>query len=133
MTHTIDEEPAAGRRHFDELRVELAARSLDADLAPDGPAFAAAVEAELRGWDMFNERLQATAAARTGEARVRAEAAVKDLRRRRLAVAQCLDDLRATRDEGRHEQRRRVTAARHHLERLADEVSKSLFSRKEPK
>ena len=127
MTHTIDEEPAAGRRHIDELRVEVAARSLDADLAPDGSAFAAALEAELHGWDMFAERLQATAAARTGEARDRAEGAVKDLRRRRLAVAQCLDDLRATRGEGWHEQRRRVTAARRDLERLADELSTSLF------
>ena len=56
--------------------------------------FTAAVEAELHGWDAFAERLQATAAAKTGSARDRAETGIKELRRRRLAVTERLDDLR---------------------------------------
>ena len=75
-------------------RLEVAERSIDADLAQDRPQFTAAVEAELRGWDAFAERLQATAAAKTGTARDRAETGIKELRRRRLAVTERLDDLR---------------------------------------
>lgn len=127
MTPTTDEVLPAARRHIDELRREVAARGRDADLAPDGPAFTTAVTAELHSWDMFAERLQAIAATRTGVARDRAEAAVRDLRHRRLAVAERLDDLRATGSDGCHEGRTRVTAARDDLERLADELSNSLF------
>ena len=102
-------------------------RSLDADLAEDRPHFTAAVEAELHGWDAFAERLQATAAAKTGSARDRAETGIKELRRRRLAVTERLDDLRDVPGEAWREHQERVTAARDELERMADDVSASLF------
>ena len=127
---------AAARRtpaHVDDRverlrsRLEVAERSLDADLAEDRSAFTTAVEAELHSWDVFAERLQATAAARTGAARDQAEAAITALRRQRLAVTERLDDLRAARWETWREQRMRVTAAREELERMADDLSESLY------
>ncbi len=59
-------------------RLEVAERSFDADLAEARSAFTAAVDAELQGWDVFAERLQTTAAARTGTARDQAETGIKD-------------------------------------------------------
>jgi hypothetical protein len=108
-------------------RLEVAERSLDADVAEDRSTFTAAVEAELHSWDVFAERLQATAAARTGTAREQAEAAMRALRRQRLAVTERLDALRAARWETWREQRMRVTAAREELERMADDLSASLY------
>ena len=87
----------------------------------------AAVEAELRGWNAFAERLQATAAAKTGTARDRAETGIKELRRRRLAVTERLDDLRDAPQEAWREHQERVTAARDDLERMADDLSASLY------
>jgi len=108
-------------------RLEVAELSIDADLAPAGPQYTAAVEAELRGWDAFAERLQATAAAQSGTARDGAETGIKELRRRRLAVTKRLDDLRDARQEAWREHQERVTAARHDLERMADHLSASLY------
>jgi hypothetical protein len=108
-------------------RLEVAELSIDADLAQDGPQYTAAVEAELRGWDAFAERLQATAAARPGAARDRAETGIRELRRRRLAVTKRLDDLRDAPQEAWREHQERVTAARHDLERMADHLSASLY------
>jgi hypothetical protein len=108
-------------------RLDVAERSLQTDLAQDRSHFTAAVEAELHGWDAFAERLQATAAARTGSARDRAETGIKELRRRRLAVTERLDDLRDAPQEAWREHQERVTAARDELERMADDLSASLF------
>jgi hypothetical protein len=108
-------------------RLEVAERSLDADVAEDRSAFTAAVEAELHSWDVFAERLQATAAARTGTARDQAEARMRALRRQRFAVTENLDALRAARWETWREQRMRVTAAREELERMADDLSETRY------
>jgi hypothetical protein len=108
-------------------RLEVAERSVDADVAEDRSTFTAAVEAELHSWDVFAERLQATAAARTGAARDEAEARMRVLRRQRFAVTESLDALRAARWETWREQRMRVTAAREELERMADDLSESLY------
>ena len=99
----------------------------NADLAEDRAHFTAAVEAELHGWDAFAERLQATAAAKTGSARDQAETGIKELRRRRLAVTQSLDDLRDAPEDAWGQHQERVTAARDELERTADDLSASLF------
>jgi hypothetical protein len=120
--HNVDDRVARLRS-----RLEVAERSLDADVAEDRSAFTAAVEAELHSWDGFAERLQASAAAHTGPARDQAEAAITALRRQRLTVTERLDALRAARWETWREQRMRVTAAREDLERMADDLSASLF------
>jgi exonuclease VII large subunit len=111
-------------------RLEVAERSLRADLAKDGCAFFAEVEAELDSWDTFAERLQTTAAARTGRARERAEAALTKLRHHRLAVGERVRELRTAGRETRREQRTRVTAARDDLEQLADHLLASVFLRR---
>jgi hypothetical protein len=108
-------------------RLDVAERSLQTDRARGRSDFTAAVEAELHAWDAFAERLQTTAAARTGSARDRAESGIKELRRRRLAVTERLDDLRNAPQEACREHQERVTAARDELERMADDLSASLF------
>jgi len=99
-----------------KMRLDVAERSLAADLSDDWATFAAAVEAELESWDTYLERLQTTVAARAWHAREQAEAAIGDVRSRRIAV----DDSLA------HGARDRVTAARDELEQTADELSAKL-------
>ena len=87
--------PGRGPRGPDEVeeklgqlktRLAVAENSVVADVSDEWTTFAAAVEDELRSWDTYLERLQATAAAKAGNARERAEAAIADVRSRRIAV-----------------------------------------------
>ena len=86
-----------------------------------GQTFAAAVEDELRSWGVYLERVQATAA-KAGNARERAEAAIADVRTERIAVHDRLAQARADVNGAWHEQRSHVSAARDELERKADEL-----------
>lgn len=104
-------------------RLAVAEKSLAADVSDDWAAFAAAVEDELRTWDTYLERLQATAVAKAGNARERAEAAIADVRTRRIAVYDRLAQARDDVDGAWHEQRDHVSAARDELEQMADELS----------
>jgi hypothetical protein len=124
---------AAARQAPDEVdgrlarlmtRLDVAERSLTADLADDPAAFAAAVEAELQSWDTYLERLQTTVATQAWNAREQAEAAIVEIRNRRIAVDERLAQAHA--GGGRQERRERVTAARDELERKADELSAKL-------
>jgi hypothetical protein len=99
-----------------KTRLDVAERSLAADASGDWTAFAAAVEAELESWDTYLERLQTTVAMRAWHAREQAEAAIGDVRSRRLAVNDSLA----------HGARERVTEARDELEQKADELSAKL-------
>jgi hypothetical protein len=105
------------------VRIAVAERSLYADVTDEWTTYAAAVEDELRSWDVYLERLQATAAAKAGDARERAEAAIADVRTQRIAVYDRLAQARADVDGAWHEQRNHVGAARDELERKADELS----------
>ncbi len=123
---------AAVRRAPDEVeeklgqlrtRLAVAENSLVADVSDEWTTFAAAVENELRSWDTYLERLQATTAAKAWKTRERAEAAIADLRTRRIAVDDALAQARKQVNGAWHEQRNHVTAARDDLERKADELS----------
>ena len=123
---------AAVREHPDEVeeklgqlrtRLDVAEHSLAADLSDDWTTFAAAVEDELRSWDTYLERLQASAVAKAGTAREQAEAAIGDVRSRRIAVYERLAQARDDVDGAWHEQRNHVSAARDELEQKADELS----------
>ena len=123
---------AAVRRAPDEVeeklgqlrtRIAVAERALYADVSGGWSTYAAAVEDELRSWDIYLERLQATAAAKDGNARERAEAAIADVRTQRIAVYDRLAQARADVDGAWHEQRNHVSAARDELERKAAELS----------
>ena len=126
---------SAARRAPDEVdaklgqlktRVAVAENSLSADLSDDWDTFAAAVEGELRGWDTYLERLQTGVAAKAWKAREQAEAAIGDVRDRRLAVDERLAQARDAAGDVLQEARTRVTAARDELEQKADELSAKL-------
>jgi hypothetical protein len=106
--------PAAGRariqRHLDALHQEEA-------------SVLAAVRGGLRSWDTYLERLQATAVAKAGNARERAEAAIADVRTQRIAVDDLLAQAREDVNGAWHEQRNHVSSARDALEQKADELS----------
>ena len=104
-------------------RIAVAERALYADVSGGWSTYAAAVEDELRSWDIYLERLQAMAAAKDGNARERAEAAIADVRTQRIAVYDRLAQARADVDGAWHEQRNHVSAARDELERKAAELS----------
>jgi hypothetical protein len=104
-------------------RLAVAENSLAADVSDDWTAFAAAVEDELRTWDTYLERLQATAVASAGNGREHAEAAIADVRTRRIAVYDRLARARDDVNGAWNEQRNRVSAARDELEQKADELS----------
>ena len=96
-----------------KTRLDVAERSLAADASGDWDTFAVAVAAELESWDTYLERLQATVATRAWHAREQAEAAIGEVRSRRLAVGERLA-------QGARE---RVVEARDELEQQADELS----------
>jgi hypothetical protein len=109
-----------------KTRLAVAERSLAADISDDWATFAVAVEEELRSWDTYLERLQATAATRAWKVREQAEAAIGDVRSRRIAVDERLAQARDAAGDACEEQRNRVTAARDELEQKADELSTKL-------
>jgi hypothetical protein len=104
-------------------RLAVAENSLAADLSDEWTTFATAVEDELRSWDTYLERLQATIAAKAWKTRKRAEAAIADFRTRRIAVDDALARAREQVNGAWYVQRNHVTAARDDLERKADELS----------
>jgi hypothetical protein len=124
--------PAAVRGAADEVerklgqlrtRLAVAENSLAADISEDWTTFAAAVEDELRSWDNYLERMQATAVAKAGNERERAEAAIADVRTQRIAVYDRLAQARENVNGAWHEQRNQVSSARDELEQKADELS----------
>jgi hypothetical protein len=126
---------AAVRRGPDEVaeklgqlrtRLAVAESSLVADVSDEWTTFAAAVEDELHSWDTYLERLQATAVAKAGTARERAEAAIADVRTHRLAVYDRLTQAREDVNGAWREQRNRVGSARDELEQKADELSATI-------
>ena len=108
-------------------RLDVAGHSVVAEIAPDEDSYEDAVEAELRSWDGFFERVQTAAAADAWNRRMQAEAAVSEMRALRLEVDERLAAFRASPPEHREEQRARLTKARERLERIADEHSARLL------
>ena len=104
-------------------RLEVAEHSLTADASDDWATFAEAVGAELHSWDTYLERLQTSVAARAWKAREQAEAAIGDVRSRRIEVD---ERLAQARDTASQDARQRVTGARDELEQQADELSAKL-------
>ena len=87
-----------------KTRLDVAEHALAADSSRDWETFAGAVEAELRSWDTYLERLQTSAASRAWKAREQAEGAIGNVRTRRIAVDERLA-------EAREAHRRRVARA----------------------
>jgi hypothetical protein len=110
-------------------RLVVAEHSVAADVSDDRATFAAAVEGELRCWDNYLERLQTSVAAKASNAREQAEAAIGDVRTRRLAIDERLAQVRAATGDAWQEQRNRVTVARDELEQKVAELSTKLSER----
>jgi hypothetical protein len=116
--------PGEAVERLEQLRTRLAIaeNSLAADVSDEWTTFAAAVEDELRSWDSYLERLQATSAAKAWKTRNSAEAAIADLRARRIAVQDALAEAQRHVNATWHERRTHVTAAREDLERADREL-----------
>jgi hypothetical protein len=108
-------------------RLDVADRSVAAEIASDEEQFAEAAESELRSWDVFFERIQTTAAADAWNRRMQAEAAVSEMRELRLDIEERLAALRSSPADQRRERRAQVDRARERLERIADEHSARLL------
>ena len=117
------EAPERIEEKLGQLRTRLAVAeyALVADISDEWTKFAAAVEDELRSWGVYLERVQATAA-KAGNARERAEAAIADVRTERIAVHDRLTQAGANVNGAWREQRSNVSAARDELARKADEL-----------
>ena len=118
------EAPEKIEEKLGQLRTRLAVAeyALVADISDEWTTFAAAVEDELRSWGVYLERVQATAA-KAGNARERAEAAIADVRTERITVHDRLTQARTDVNGAWHEQMSHVSAARDELARKADELS----------
>ena len=107
-------------------RLDVAEHSLAADASGDWATFAAAVEAELESWDTYFERLQASVAAKAWKAREQAEAAIGDVRSRRIVLGERLAQERGSAGAASQAARKRNAAARDELEQKAAELSTKL-------
>jgi hypothetical protein len=116
------EQAAAVDERLEQLEneLELAERRIAAEFAATQREFADAIEAGLERWDAFLDRLQAKAAARSGAAREQAEAAIADLRARRLSIDTSLSDVLAATGNRWRDARARVLGELDDLKRHAD-------------
>jgi hypothetical protein len=84
------------------------------------------VEEELRSWDTYLERLQIGVAVKAWKTREQAEAAIAEVRSRRIAVEERLAQACDGSGDGGQEQRKRVTAARDELAEKAHQLPTQL-------
>jgi chromosome segregation ATPase len=102
-TTTFEGRLAEARHRIDAAAERLAQLQARIDRTEDWATVASAVEAELRRWDSDLERLQTSVAIEMRDAREQAEAAIAELRSRRIVAgerfAAARDDLRRQTDE----------------------------------
>jgi DNA repair exonuclease SbcCD ATPase subunit len=102
--------------------LELAEHRVAAEFAATHEQFTDAIDAELHRWDAYLDRMQAKAAAKSGAARERAEAAVADLRQRRVSIDKSLSDVGTAAGNGWGGAKTRVLAELDDLKSKADEA-----------
>jgi hypothetical protein len=103
-----------------ENELELAEHRVAAEFAATWEQFTAAIDAELHRWDAYLGRMQTKAAAKTGAAREQAEAAVAELRQRRVSIGKSLADLGTTPSDAWDDAKARVLAQLDELKSKAD-------------
>jgi hypothetical protein len=110
---------------LDELEVELAivGARLDAELATDDAAFAAAVDAELNAWNTHLEVMQAWAATTKQHARAKREAGIRQVRERRAAAKGKLQAFRKGPSAAVPVERAEVSQAMEDLDRAAEDAA----------
>ena len=116
------ERAAAVDERLEQLdnELELAEHRVAAEFAATEEQFTGAIEAELHRWDAYLARMQAKAAARSGAAREQAEAAITDLRQRRVSIGKSLSDVGTAAGEGWRGAKARVLAELDDLKSKAD-------------
>jgi hypothetical protein len=89
------ERAAAVDERFEQLdnELELAEHRIAAEFSATKEQFTGAIDAELQRWDTYLARMQAKAAAKSGDARERAEDAIADLRQRRVSIGKTIADV----------------------------------------
>lgn len=102
--------------------LELAEHRVAAEFAATEDQFTDALTAELHRWDVYLDRMQTKAAAKTGAARERAEAVIADLRQRRVSIGTSVSDLGSVTGDGWRDAKARVLAELDELKSQADET-----------
>ncbi len=107
---------------FEQLdnELELAEHRVAAEFAATEDQFTDALEAELRRWDAYLDRMQAKAAAKTGAPRERAEAEIAQLRQRRVSIGRSLTYVGTEAAGGWPDAKTRVLAELDELRNKAD-------------
>ena len=100
--------------------LELAEHRVAAEFAATKEQFTGAIDAELHRWDAYLDRMQTKAAAKAGAARQRAEAAIADLRQRRVSIGKSLADAGTAAGDGWRGAKARVLAELDDLKTNAD-------------
>ena len=116
------ERAAAVDQRLEQLdnELELAEHRVAAEFAATEEQFKDALQAELHRWDAYLDRMQAKAAAKSGAARERAEAAIADLRQRRVSIGKSLSDVGTAAGNGWRAAQTRVLAELDDLKSKAD-------------
>ena len=116
------EQAAAVDERLEQLEneLELAEHRVAAEFAATKQQFMDAIDAELHHWDTYFDRMQAKAAEKSAVGRERAEAAIADLRRRRVAIGKSLADVGSAAGEQWHDAKKRVLAELDDLKSHAD-------------
>ena len=109
-----------GRLEQLDNELELAEHRVAAEFALTREQFVGAIEAELHRWDADLARMQAGAATKSGAARERAEAAIADLRQRRISIDKSLSDVGTVSGNGWRAVKTRVLAELDDLKSKAD-------------
>ncbi|HET8651005.1 MAG TPA: hypothetical protein VFM13_00360 [Gaiellaceae bacterium] len=116
------EQAAAVDERIEKLdnELELAEHRVAAEFATTEEQFTSAIEAELHSWDQHLDRMQAKASAKSGAAREQAEAAIADLRQRRVSIGKSLADVGTAAGDGWRGSKTRVLTELDELKSKAD-------------
>jgi hypothetical protein len=106
-----------------ETEIDIAEAQLNAELATDGEAFAAAVAAELEAWDARTGTLRARAAASRQGTRKEVETAIELVRERRADAGRKLAQFRAAGSEASAAVKAGIRQAISDLEWATEEVA----------
>ena len=119
---SVHERAAAVDERIEKLdnELELAEHRVAAEFATTEEQFTSAIEAELHSWGQHLDRMQAKAAAKSGAAREQAEAAIADLRQRRVAIGKSVADAGTAAGEQWRDAKTRVLAELDELKSKAD-------------
>ena len=119
---SVHERAAAVDERIEKLdnELELAEHRVAAEFATTEEQLTSAIEAELHSWDQHLDRMQAKAAAKSGAAREQAEAAIADLRQRRVAIGKSVADANTAAGEQWQDAKTRVLAELDKLKSKAD-------------